>query len=513
MPRIAEDRTRDEPTVSRTKLLVAMCFALALVVGGTAALFSALPSIGADTGASQTQLNWITNGYAVAFASLLLTGGAIGDRYGRRGILAGGLAIFGAAFGAASLTSSAPALIAAGVVAGVGAAGVMPVTLSVLTTSFPEQERGRATGIWAGVASAAGISGLLLGGALLEVTTWPAIYASFAVLAALALLAALRVAPRSREEDAPPLDVPGILASVAGTSVLVYAIVEAPEAGWLAPRTLAVAGAGLVLLATFVVVELRHEEPMLDVRLFGLPGFAAGTASIALQFLAALGFFFLAAQFFQIVYGWSALGAAAALLPMGAGINAVAPRAPQIADRFGHRVVIPAGLVLMAGGLLTLAPLGPGSGYAWVIAGLIPFGLGFGLATAPATTLIVSSLPRARQGVASAVNDTARELGGALGLAVLGSALATRYGDRVTPALHGLPAGARAGIADSAAAAQQALPRLGPRADAVQQAVQQSFADGWWLALVIASGLLLVAAAFVAVRAPGRVDGAAGKAP
>ncbi|MGA9373004.1 MAG: MFS transporter, partial [Solirubrobacterales bacterium] len=419
MRRHAED-------VSRNLVLAAMCVALGTVVSAVSSLNVAIPDLARDLHATQTQLQWVVDAYAVVFAGLLLLAGAIGDAFGRRHLLLGGLAVFSGAAGTALFISSPGALIAVRAVMGLGAAAIMPATLSIITNVFPADERDRAVSIWAGVAGGSALLGLLVSGALLEVFAWDSIFGFSAVLGLAALVAAYRIAPNSTQEGT-RLDVTGGVISAAGLATLVFVIIEGPERGWTDSLTLGAFAVALVSLAAFVAWELRREQPLLDPRLFKLRGFGAGTASITVQFFAFFGFIFVMLQYVQFVLGYSPLVAGIALAPLAVAMMGLSPRVPKLLERFGPARVAPLGLLLMGCGFAVFSTADQGSTYWLLLAGLVPLGVGMALATTPATTAIVSSLPRAKQGVASAVNDLAREVGGALGIAVLGSALTGRY--------------------------------------------------------------------------------------
>src|SRR4051794_37845629 len=444
----------------RRAVLGVMCLALMMVVAAVASLNVALPDLARSTGASQSQLQWIVDAYALVFAGLLLPAGALGDRYGRKGVLQIGLAVFGIASLAAVFVDDPGWLIGLRAVIGVGAALVMPTTLSIVTNVFPEDERGRAVGIWAGVAGAGAVVGLLLSGTLLEWFSWSSVFAINVALAALASGATARLVPTSRGRHA-SLDPAGAVLSSLGLFGLVAGIIEAPIRGWLDPYVLAGFAAGAVLLVAFVVFELRRSEPMLDPRLFARRGFAAGSLSLTLQFFAQFGLLFIGLQYLQLVLGYSPIEAGASILPMALMLVLIAPRAPRLAERLGVRAVGGSGLAAMGAGFLIFASLGAGSSY-WPfgLAALVT-GIGIGLATAPATTAIVSSLPPERQGIASAVNDLTREVGGAFGIAVLGSVLNNGYRDDVAPATAHLPAPAAGAVQSSVAAAAEVASRAG----------------------------------------------------
>jgi EmrB/QacA subfamily drug resistance transporter len=474
--------------VSRALLPVIM-IALAAVVSAVASLNVAIPSISRDTGATQTQLSWIIDAYSLVFASLLLLGGAIGDRWGRRRALVAGLAIFGAGSLAAMFAAGPTWLIGMRATLGVGAALVMPATLSTITSTFPKAERPRAVGAWAGMAGAGAILGLLASGLLLQVWSWRSVFGLNVVLAVLAIVATMRVVPESSDAKAPRLDLVGALLTVVGLGLVVYSIIEAPTTGWIDFRTLGGIVAGLVILAGFLRWEFAHPNPMLDPRLFTYRAFAAGTLSITMQFFAFFGFIFLILQYLQLALGQSAILAAVSLVPMALGLMPGARvLAPRLVEQIGTRAVCTVGLLIAAAALLLLSRLGADSGFWLLLSGIVPLGLGMGMAMAPATGAITDALPPEKQGVGSAMNDLARELGGALGIAVLGSVLQSVYQAHLS-----LP-GVSGPAAERARSSLGAATHLAPQ---IQHAAQGAFIDGMQLAFVYAAIVAALAAAAV----------------
>jgi EmrB/QacA subfamily drug resistance transporter len=497
-------RARQFSPARRKLVLAAMCVALATVVSAVSSLNVALPDIARNLRATQTELQWIVDAYAVVFAGLLLLAGALGDRLGRRHLLLAGLAIFSLAAGAGLLVDDPGALIAVRALMGLGAAAIMPATLSIITSVYPAGERDRAVSIWAGVAGASALLGLLVSGALLELFSWDSVFGFSAVLGLAALVAAARIAPNSTSDRA-GLDVVGGVISALGLSALVYGIIEGPERGWTDALTVSAFVVALALLTAFCAWELRRANPLLDPRLFRLRGFAAGTASITVQFFAFFGFIFVILQYVQFVLGYSPLEAGVGLAPIAVMMMGLSPRVPRLVERFGPARVGPLGLLLMAAGFAILSRGGTDSSYWLLLGGLVPLGAGAALATTPATTAIVSSLPASKQGVASAVNDLAREVGGALGIAVLGSALTERYQAGVPDAIAQAPAEFVARANDALPAALALAQRLGGEGAALASRAQAAFVDGLGLAMLIAAGSVAMAAGFVAWWARGEV--------
>ena len=467
-------------------VLAVTCIALATVVSAVASLNVAIPSIARDTHATQTQLSWMIDAYSLVFAALLLPAGALGDRFGRRRALLVGLTLFGLGSAAAMVRADADWLIAMRALLGIGAALVMPATLSTITSTFPDEQRAKAVGTWAGVAGGSAVLGLLSSGIVLEQWSWRSVFVVNVALAALAIIGTLRVVPESADPDAPRLDRTGALLTVAGLAVFVYAIIEAPTVGWGSARTVVELAAGVLILAGFIAWELRTDEPLLDPRLFRHRAFAAGTLSITLQFFAFFGFIFLLLQYLQLVLHDSPLIAALSLIPMVLGMGPAARVvAPRLAARAGTGRACALGLTIAAGAFAWLSTLDASSSYWTLLVGLVPLGAGMGLAMTPATAALTDALPRDKQGVGSAMNDLARELGGALGIAVLGSVLQSTYRSHLD--VHHLPGPA----ADHARASLALASRLGPQ---VAHSAQGAFVDGMQYALLGSGAAVLVAA-------------------
>ena len=393
------------------------------------------------------------------------------------------------------IASDAAVLIALRAVIGLGAALVMPATLSTITATFAPAQRVKAVSIWAGVAGGAAVLGVVASGALLEAYSWRAVFAVNVVLGLIALIATFVVVPESADQNAPRLDVAGAMLSVIGLVALVYSVIEAPTAGWLSARTLLVSAFGLLVLSAFVFVELRAEHPILDPRVFRHRRLSAGSVSIFIQFFVFYGFIFLVLQYLQLVRRDSALVAAASMLPMAATMMPISRLAPRLAARYGSRAVCVSGLVGIAVALVVIAQLDARSAYWHLAVGLLILGAGMGAAMTPATSAITSALPKSEQGVASAMNDLSREVGGALGIAVLGSVATAVYRGHLT--LAGLPSG----VADQARASLAVAAHLG---GPVASQANTAFIDGFQIAFLAAAAAAVIAATAVAALLPGR---------
>ncbi len=474
-----------------------------LVISSMVALNAALPDIAVETAASQTQLTWIVDGYTLVLACLLLPAGAIGDRYGRRGALVAGLAIFGVASIAPVFLDSPVQIILARMLAGVGAAFIMPATLSLLTAAFPKSERNKAVGIWAGVASSGAIVGFMGTGLLLQFFSWQSIFYAFTA-AAIVLIICTFTIRSSRDETSTPID--GIGASLIGSAVavFVFGVVEAPVRGWTHPVVWGAMTAGVALAAAFAAVELRRRHPLLDVRLFGRPDFATGSIGITILFLGNFGFFFVEMQYLQLVLGYSPLQTAFALAPLAVPIMVLGATMHLYLPKVGLRIAVGLGLFLIGAGLFLMRYLDAGSSYIDIVWPMLITSAGIGLCVAPTTSAIMNAVPTEKQGVASAVNDTTREVGAAIGIAVAGSVLAAQYGSALSPVLTDFPEQIRAAALESLANALAVADEMGPQGSRLADLATSAFIDSMRLSLLVLSIVLVAAAAFVAIWAPGR---------
>jgi EmrB/QacA subfamily drug resistance transporter len=490
----------------RTMVLLAMCFALVLVIASVSMLAVGLPHVSAALGLSQGTQTWVVDAYALTLASLLLVGGAIGDRFGRRAALLAGIGVFATGSLLSAFAHSGAELIAFRALTGVGGALIMPGTLSTITSVFPPEERARAVGIWAGFAGAGGTLGMLGAGWMLGQFAWTSMFFVTAGLSAATFAAIAAFVPNTRSSEHVGLDPLGTILSGLGIGGLVLGIIEGPIRGWSDPLTIAGLAAGIILAAAFVAWELRTEHPLLDPRLFLHRGFATGSASLMVLFVALFGIFLVILQYLQLLLGYSALKAAVALLPMTFVMIPISTVAAPLSMRFGQKLIGGSGLAVSALGLLAFSTLNSHSGFVTLVVAEVILAVGVGLAMTPATNAIVTSLPTAKQGVASAVNDTTREIGTALGIAIMGSMFNSGYRRALSGHLSGVPADAAAKARQAPGLALDVAHRLGHAGDGLAAAARDAFSSGMRFSMLIGAGLLVVAALYVALRGPSRVD-------
>src|SRR5262249_27873326 len=395
-------------------------------------------------------------------AGLLLTAGSLGDRFGRKRALDIGLVVFAAGSVLSAFAGSPGTLIASRALMGIGGAFIMPSTLSITTNVFTGRERTRAIGVWAAMAALGIAIGPVAGGWLLAHFWWGSVFLVNLPVVALALVAGVALVPESKDPAAGRPDPFGAVLSVVGLTSLGYRIIEGPSRGWTDPLVLAAFGLAVVVLGAFAAWELRTDHPMLQLRLFANPRFSAASLSIALVFFALFGTMYFLTLYLQTVLGYTALQAGIRIIPMVLGMAPAARLSPKLIERFGTKLVVVTGMVVAAGALTLLSRATPTSGYGLVAAFLVLQGIGMGLAMVPATDSIMATLPRAKAGVGSAMNDTVRQVGGALGVAVLGSVLSAEYGRRMAETATQLPAQLGALARDSVGAAHAVADRLGP---------------------------------------------------
>lgn len=477
----------------RWRVLVVLVFALLVTSIDHTIINVALPRLVGELGADAAGLQWIVASYTVVFAGLLLTAGSLGDRLGRRHALVAGVTTFMAGSIAAALSTSTGALVASRSVMGLGGALIMPTTLSILVNVFGDpRERARAIAVWTAVSGLGIALGPIAGGALMRSFSWSSVFWINVPLLAVALVGTLHVVPDSRDPHATRLDPTGALLSIASIGSLVYAVIDAPEHGWTSATPVVLLAVGAVVGAAFVAWELRRDQPMLDVRLFRNRGFSAGSLTLTALFFAMAGAIFLQAQHLQFILGYTPLAAGFALVPAALGVMLGTGAGAHISSVVGGRAAVVAGTVLAAAGMAAQAAFTDGTSYLPTGIGLFLFGIGAGIAMPTATELIMATLPPARAGVGSAVNDTVREVGGALGVAVIGSIAASSYATDVHDRVDGLglPTGVRDAVTDNVGAALEVSRQMGANgadvAGAAREAFVNSMSSSLWVSVAFA---------------------------
>jgi EmrB/QacA subfamily drug resistance transporter len=465
----------------------------------------ALPTLARELSATTSQLQWMVDSYILVFAGLLLVAGALSDRFGRRLALLAGLAIFGVGSIASAFVVTADQLILARAFMGVGAALTMPSTLSIIANVFDDDERPKAIAAWSAVSGLGIVVGPILGGWLLEHFAWSAIFLVNVPVVIAGIVAILLVVPESKAVRAPALDPVGAALSVAGLVALVYGIIEVPAQGWDDPLIIGSLAAAAVLLGAFLAWERRVAEPMLDVRLFRNPRFSAASLSVTLVMFSLMGVLFFLTQYLQGVLGLTALETGVRFVPLAIGVIVSAPISAALTGRFGAKVATAFGLFVTAGSLALLATVTVGSGDLLIGSVLAIAGFGLGVAMTPATDAIMGALPKEQAGVGSAVNDTTREIGGAIGVAVLGSVFSAVYSSRMTEVANVLPAEIGSVVRDSIGGALAVAGQVGGTSgEAIAAAARSAFVDGMATASLIGMGVAIAGALVALVWLPAR---------
>ena len=494
----------DQGHPQRWLILGIMCTCLVLVVAGVSSLNLAIPSIIDDLAPTNTETLWIIDGYALVFAGLLLPCGAIGDRYGRKGALLVGLAIFAGCALWAAFTSTPTMLIVARGAMGIGAALVMPATLSIIISVFPLHERAKAIGAWAGFAGAGAAVGIIAGGFLLESFWWGSVMLINVPIAVVAAGLIASVVPTSRDDSQTPLDPIGSVLSIAGLGALVFAIIEGGENGWAQGATISWFVGAAVFLAAWIAWERHTAHPMLDPSLFNKAPFSVGSIALVAAFGVMFGMFFLLTQYFQFVQGHGPLAAGVRNLPFAGTMIVVSAISPKVAARFGKRGAMVIGLAIQALGFVLFARLGVDTSYAIVVIPMILLAAGMAMLMPAASESIVSSVPLSKAGVGSAWNDATREIGGALGIAVLGTLLSIGYRDGVEEQLAGLPAEAAEAAEEGIGGALAVAAQTG--SGELVEAARHAFVDGMGLAFTAAAISTAIVALVVMARYPNKAN-------
>lgn len=468
----------------------------------------ALPTFSRELKADNAQLQWIVDAYALTIAGFLLTAGALADRYGRRGWLILGLALFAATSAVAASIPSAGALIAARAAMGIATAIIFPTTLALIANIFVDPgQRAKAFGMWSALAGVGVAIGPIVGGWLLQHYWWGSVFWINVPISVFAITAATLVLPTSRDPVRSPIDLAGLVLSCVGVTALIYAIIQAPIAGWTSGRTAVGVGVAATVLAAFLWWERRTPHPMLDLSIFESRRFSGGTLAIGAAYLALFGFMFIMTQYLQFVTDYSAFEAGVRLLPVASSVAVASIVAPKLAERAGTTIIVAGGLTMFAAAMAWSGTFSADTPYWVVAAAMALLGGGLGLSIAPATEAVMGSLSPATAGVGSAVTGAVRQFGGSLGVAIVGSAFASIYSSKITndAALAELDHRARGAMAESMAAAEHALGQLPLAQQAgVRAAVASAFLDGVWVSCLLCAGIGVAAAAVVMVLLPAR---------
>jgi len=503
-----KDQSAGKARGRRRATLAVLCVTLLLISLDNTILNVALPSIVRSLHATSTQLQWVVDTFALFFAGLLLTFGALGDRVGRKWVFMGGLIVFGIGSALAAWSGTPDRLAAARAVMGVGAAALMPCTLSILTNVFTaDRDRARAIGIWSGTAGLGVAIGPMLGGFLLVHFWWGSVFLINVPIATIGLVATAFLVPNSKSPHARPPDPLGAALSIMGIGLLLWGIIEAPNRTWTSPLVVGALAASIFMIIGFVLWERNIDHPMLPMEFFKNRRYSAAIASLALLLFALLGLFFLFTQYLQFGLGFSPLETGFAIAPIALVLLLVAPVSVLVARRFGTKPVVAGGLLLVAAGLGFLSRTTVHGTYADAVPSIVLIGVGVGLGLAPSIESVMGSLPIADAGVGSATSDTSMQLGGALGVAVLGTALNIRYQSILTPLLahQQIPPSIDKLILGSLGGALAVATHVpGKAGEALAETARRSFVSGMDLGLSIAAIVVAVAGLVAMVALPNR---------
>jgi len=485
------------------KVLITVCIALMAVIASVSGLNVAQPMLALEFDISQNMVLWIINIYTITLAALLLPLGAVGDRLGRKKMLLIGLVIFGVASAMSGIATTATMMLVSRLLTGIGAALIMPVTLAVITSTFPKAERSKAIGIWTGVAGGGGILGMYLSALLVDVANWRWLFLLPVTLGIVSIIMTIRFVPNSVEKAMHKFDIVGSLLSVIATVALIYGLHEAPGLGWTNPVVFSSLCIGALGVIAFIIWEVRCEGALLDVRLFNKRSLSGGSITLLTVFGVQAGIFIVLFPFFQGVLGWSGLRSTLGMMPMAVLMMLSSGLAPKLVLKIGSRFTMALGIALGAIGALLMGQLvSVDNGYLSVLPGMIVMGLGMGFSMTPSTEAITSSLPPDRQGVASALNDITRELGTAFGVALLGPLVTAGYSTAIGEKLNGLPQEFISTVKEGLAHAQAIAPTAGSKADMVIDIARESFVRGWQQAMWIGAGIMAALFIYILFKGP-----------
>lgn len=492
-------------TPNRAATLAVLCAAVFVINVDSTIVNIALPALVRQLGASTRDLQWVVDAYNLTFAALVLAAGSLGDRYGRRGTLMVGLAVFGVATSTGGLVHSSQALLVVRAAMGVGAALIFPATLSIISNIYPERnEKAKAIGVWGAMTGLGVACGPIVGGFLLEQFWWGSVFVVMAPVAAFTLVAAVRFVPSSRDPSTPPLDIIGLVLSTMGIGSLIYTIIEAPEHGWTDPASVIGFAVTAVLLGMFVAWERRQDSPMLDLSLFRNLRFSAASGSVTVSFFALGGFVFLITQYFQFLKDYSPLGTGVRILPVAFCLGAGSLIGVRLAVNAGNKAVVATGLAMVAVSFAWVSTASAETSYLEIAGQMILAGFGLGFTTAPATEAIMGVVAPDQAGVGSAVNDATRELGATLGVAVIGSVYASLYHAGLDSPALAITGSTRAVAQESIGAAIATSRELGDAGRDLLAIAQRSFFDGFQAGCLVAAGVLVAGSIFATIFLPSR---------
>jgi EmrB/QacA subfamily drug resistance transporter len=481
--------------------LGAMCFALFMIMLDNTVVNVALPSIQKDLHSSISGLEWTVNAYTLSFAVLLVTGGRLGDIFGRRRMFLFGVVVFGLSSAFIGLSQTEAWLVAGRAVQGIGAAFMMPATLSIISNAFPPHERGKAIGTWAGVSALALAIGPVVGGFLVESVSWQSIFFLNVPVAAIAVFVTLAATRESRDETSTHrVDIPGVVSITVGLGAIVLALVEANSWGWGSARIVGLLALGAVALVAFALAETRVPEPMVDFNFFRSRSFVGSNLVAFIVTFAMLAMFFFLALYMQNVKGYSPLQAGVRFLPSTVIIIIVGPIAGRLSDRIGPRPLMVAGLLLVAGSLFWQGHLAVDTSYSFLVGAFVLMGLGMGLVMSPMSTAAMNAVDRTKAGVASGIVSMSRMVGGTFGVAAMGALITGLGKSKLDDLLPNVPAGQRQHLADGlgSGASTQNTGQIG---DAVREAFVSALNSGLRIGAAVAAAGAIVAWLLIADRA------------
>ena len=487
---------------NRWKILAALCVALLTAMIANMSMNLALPELGRDLQLTQLELTWIVESFALVFAALLFVASAVADRYGRKKTMQVGLVVFSlASLYAGFIASSGTELIVSRIAMGVGAALIMPTTLSIVNVVFPTSQRAKAIAIWSAVSGIGMMFGSIVTGSLLQFFSWESAFLLTGVLAVLAVFITGFLVPENRDRNATPVDWLGGAFATVGLAGIVYTIMEAPTEG-IHGLTLGTLIVGVLGLVAFLIRSNRVSFPLLDLKLFRSVRFSVSTVSVTLTFFAMVGVFFGMSQIFQLVMGYSVFMSSIAFIPAMLPMMFVGPMVPRIVSRFGTKVTVGVGLLLITGGFTFMTTWPTVPSYWHFLAGMSVVVVGMALTMTPATNLMMAAVPKDRSGMGSATNDTTRELGAALGIAVLGAMISSHFTAGIRDAAAGLPDAAREFATSSLAGALAVADQMGSAGDGLADAARTAFMSGFESAMIVAAIIAAITAIIVFALLP-----------